>query len=160
MTALSRIIGLVIAMLTIGLGAVSGRSWGLFVNLPSLLFVLGIMLGGLLISFRPSIIFKAAGRSIGVSKPLSRDELDLHIMVFARARPLAWVGGFLGTMTGLMQMMMATGPGRSPDNIRYNLLIGGAIAILCLFYAAILAEVIITPLKHSMIARFEATSPE
>ncbi len=157
MTALSRIIGLVIAMLTIGLAAVSGRSWGLFVNLPSLLFVLGVMLGGLLISFRPSIIFKAAWRSIGISKPLSRDELDLHIMVLTRARPLAWVGGFLGTMTGLMQMMMATGVGR---NIRYNLLIGGAIAILCLFYAAILAEVIITPLKHSMIARFEATSPE
>ena len=95
---------------------------------------------------------------MGIGRPISGDELNLHITVFQRARQLTWAGGFLGMMTGFIQMMTSLGfKDNSPEYIFDCLLVGGGVAMLTLFYGVILAEVIITPLKHAMIARFRGT---
>ena len=143
MNALSRIIGFVIAVSTVVLSA---ATCGLvaFIHFPSLIFILGVMIGGLLLSFCPSVVLKAIARGFGIGKASSPEELKLDIMVFERARHLAWAGGFLASLTGFIAMMSADAASNH----------GYAIIVLNLFYAVLLAEVIITPLKHAMIARF------
>ena len=147
MNVVSRIIGVTIVGLTVGLGAFGSGEIAWFIHFPSLISVLGIVMGGLLLSFRSSAIWKAIARSVGTGQPHSQQELDLNTMVFDRGRQLAWAGGLLAALTGFIAMMWAAGSGVKVSEI------GFAVIALNLFYGVILAEVIITPLKHAMIAR-------
>ena len=142
MNALSRIVGFGILLSTVVLGAWTSAGPA-FIHFPSLIFIIGILTGGLFLSFCPSIVLRALGRGMGLAQARSPEELKLDIMIFDRARQLAWAGGFLASLIGFIAMM-------SLETIP---LAGCAIATLNLFYGVILAEVIFTPLKHAMIAR-------
>lgn len=153
MTRLSRIIGFGI-VLTIVIGGVAlGGKGAAFIHLPSAGFVLGILFGGLFLSFSPRVAFRALGRGIGSGRAASQEELRIDTMVFERARQLAWGGAAGGFMIGLMQMMLVFGAKDGVLILETVMLRGLAACTLTLFYGLVLAEVILTPLKHGMIAR-------
>ena len=153
MTVLSRIIGFgIVLTIVIGGVAIGGRG-AAFIHIPSAVVIVGIMFGGLFLSFRAGVAFRALGRGLGIGRAVSQEELTIDTMVFERGRQLVWAGSVLAFLIGLMLMMLVFGPRAGVSFPYADALRGLAICTLNLFYGLVLAEVILTPLKHGMIAR-------
>ena len=153
MTRLFQLMGVVIVFSTIALAINAMAGAAIFVDALAFVFLAGIVGGGLLVSYRPSITWKAIRGGLGIASSSSQEELDLHIDVLNQARRLAWVGGGLASTIGLVRIMW----GAAFGNVTHTqALAGGAIAVVPLFYAAILAELVFALLRHGVIARFRS----
>ena len=145
MAKVSTLAGVAIIIVVVGLGIGLTGQWGMFVHIPSAMFLAGVWVGGMLLSYRPSGILRAFRTCLcrqGVSDPV---ELAQHIALFNRAHQLAWAGGLFGTMIGLVQMLASLD---DPSRIG----VGAAVALLTTVYGVFLAELIISPLKNMLIA--------
>lgn len=148
MNVLCRLIGLNLTMLLlIGLLAMSGNT-RIYLDTPGLVFVVGLLVGGLLISFRPRQIGDAvfatlAGQS---APPVDRQERREYAAVFGRAYQLAWGAGLVGTLFGLIAMLNDLS---DPAAIGE----GMAVALLTTAYGAMLAEFVFAPLQQSILSQ-------
>jgi hypothetical protein len=146
MTFPSRIVGLAIVGSVAVLSTSGARGSGHIPDLPALFYILAIILGGLTISFGVSGVWHAIRHCAGAPMA-SQQDLSGGITILQRARQLSWAGGFLGMLTGLIDILV------NSDFSGHQLLVGGGIALTCLLYGAFIAEVIISPVKHSLLAR-------
>jgi len=145
MAKVSTLAGVAIIIVVVGLGIGLTGNWGMFVHIPSAVFLAGVWVGGMLLSYRPSSILQAFRTSVrrqALSDPV---KLARHIAVFNRAHQLAWAGGLFGTIIGLLQMLASI---EDPSSIG----VGAAVALLTTVYGIFLAEMIISPLKNMLIA--------
>ncbi len=151
---LTRLIGIVVAFGLIGFSLGYSVNAALFFHIPSAILVVGLLGGGLLMSYGPRQIFSAIDRSLSSRKgELSPEALALHLAVFVRAHQLAWAAGLLGSIIGLISMLQNLW---DPSCIG----IGIAVSLISMLYGVILAEFIINPLKHSLIARYHEAFAE
>lgn len=122
-------IGLLLYVLQSGPGGVN-----LFVHIPSMVFVLALVGGGLVASFGPARLGHALQASLRTSAPLEPTEVDSLVAVFQRGYRLSWMAGVLGFIVGFTQSMA---------NLSDPSMIGRGLAqcSLCLFYGALLAEI-------------------
>jgi hypothetical protein len=118
----------------IGLFAVSCGSLGLaFIDIPSLLLVVGVTIGGLWAGFGPRLLLEA-GRATIAPGDVDPARAAALATVFRRGYQLAWASGGLGLLTGIILMLAnlddpsRIGPGLALCML--SLLYGGAIAEL------------------------------
>lgn len=106
-------------------------------DLPSLLLVGGFLIAGLFSSFGPAQTLATLrecllARNSAVMAPLVR---ELHLAVVRRAYRLAWVGGGLGALAGVIRTLMNLS---DPSELG----VAAALGLLSVLYGALLAEVV------------------
>lgn len=148
MNVICRLIGLnLTVLLLIGL-LVMGGNTRIYLDVPGLVFVVGLLVGGLLISFRPQQIGDAVFATLaGESAPPSaRQKRRENAAVFGRAYQLAWGAGLVGTLFGLIAMLADLS---DPAAIG----VGMSVALLTTAYGAMLAEFVFAPLQQSILSQ-------
>ena len=145
MAIISRAVGLAIVLGVIGLLVVVGGERSVFINVSALVYLAGILPGGLLLSFRPLLILRALGRSLTQQEEAAPEKLAQYIAVLDRAAQLAWTGGLLLFMLGLIQTL-----GFLEDASQISVAV--AMGLVPLLYGVVLAELVFNALKHSLIA--------
>lgn len=143
----TRLVGVSIILLALLLNGIAapGFSLSAFLDWPSLVWVLGFVAGGLLMAFSPQTIWGATLSSLTGRQPVEEAELRQYLAVFGRAYQSAWGAGIAGTLWGMMIML---GNLDDPDAIGP----GMAVALMALFYGAMLAELILSPLQQSLLS--------
>jgi len=142
----SMIIGFVILVAIILYGITSGSSLLLFINFPSIIFVGGILIGGILISFGCSLPLKALKKALQKEGVKDRNELKEYVNVCTMASRLSIAAGILGTFIGFIQTLVLTD---DPKTFGPSI----AVALITVLYGALLSELVFQPLKHSFIAK-------
>lgn len=144
----SRLIGMFMLVFGIVFLASSGAGGvELFVNVPTMAMVGGIFVFGLMASFRLSLIARAFAAAMCEGKEVQIDKYPQYAAVLDRAHQLAWVGGFLTTLIGWVQLVSTL---EDPSQMEWGL----GILSLSLLYGAVLAEVFVGSLRHSLIASY------
>ncbi|QQE10774.1 MotA/TolQ/ExbB proton channel family protein [Planctomycetota bacterium] len=124
----------------------SGGHLMMFVDIPSLLIVLGISLSGILMSsglikpIRAFIITLSGKRIYDVY------EFEEYRKVMERGRNLAWSAGIIGMLVGLIAMLADLS---DPSGIGAGL----AVSLICPLYAAIIAELIFAQCDRFLVSR-------
>ncbi len=130
----SRIAGFVVivGVYTVTICVTSEGRWALW-NLPSLLFVVGMVGGGLWASFGLRPTLKALRHAMTGESPTDPEDVAMQVSVCRRGYQLAWGSGIIGTIAGSIMIL------GSLDDMRQ---IGAwaAVCLLTLLYGAILAE--------------------
>jgi len=123
-------LGLLYFVLSTGPGGVAR-----FLHIPSMIFVLAIVCGGLVSSFGPTKVRAALAASLRGTSPLETEQVQSFSDVITRGYRLAWMAGVVGFMVGLIQML---------SNLSDPSMLGVGIATcaLCPLYGALLAEVL------------------
>ena len=134
--------GLLIAAMTL-----SGRL-DAFVNMPSIIIVLGSAIAFTLAFHSWGDVTGAfsAGLGRGILAP---DQAEKYVTVMSTARLVTGASGVVGTMIGLIQMLLHL---EDPKHIGPAL----AVAFLTLLYAVILSEFVLAPLMNRIRLRAPA----
>ena len=145
---LSRLIGFfLLIFLLVLVGHMGSEGFEVFVNLPSLALVSGIFVLGMVCSFSLPLIFWALAAAVCDEQSVEADKYPQYAAVLDRAHQLAWVAGFLAAMIGTVQIVSTLS---SPD-----MMMGGIVVVLLpLLYGVLLAELLVGPLKHSLLASY------
>jgi flagellar motor component MotA len=133
---------LVLAMF--GGAILMGGNFAMFINLPSLLIVLG---GGLFVtlSFHSPTAVKNALVKGWVGATNSPDELKQYRNVLGTMRTSVVGSGILGTLIGLVQMLA-----HLDDPTKLGPAI--ALALLTLVYSVLLSELYLAPMSNGLLA--------
>lgn len=139
-------VGLAIVFGMVGLALYLSGAMRAFVDPIPLIWIAGVLVGGLWLSFGPATVLRAVGAAIVMRRNLDRDRCATYLMVFGRAYQLAWGGGLVGLLLGLIVMLA---------NLNDPSVIGPAmaVALLPVFYGALLAEFIFAPLQQAIASR-------
>jgi hypothetical protein len=140
MTTRSRIIGLAIVVLMVGWALEAGGRLAIFVDIPSALFVFGVLIGGLWACFGPGLAMQAFRRGLTGGGEAN----DLHVAVMARGYQLSWGAGLVGTLVGLVIILQNMD---DPSKIGP----GMAVGLLTVLYGAFLAEFVFGVLHQSLL---------
>ena len=127
-------IGLLIA------GMADGGPIGGFINMPSVLIVLGTAIAFTL-SFHTWSDVKDAFSAGFKSEALPPDQARKHVTVMSTARLVTGASGVVGTMIGLVQMLQSL---EDPKHVGPAM----AVAFLTLLYAVILSEFLLAPMMN------------
>ena len=139
-----RILGLVLTVVVIVMGIYNGGDLGSFIDTGSVIIVLGITIGSLLL----------AGSHIGTmfgavfSANATTEELQAAARGWSQARRYVTTAGWVGFLVGLIIMLgnlddpKALGPGI-------------ALALITIFYATVLANVVFLPLQSRLEDRVQ-----
>ncbi|MEX0654280.1 MAG: MotA/TolQ/ExbB proton channel family protein [Phycisphaeraceae bacterium] len=124
---------------------VSGSLW-LFVDPIAVIWLAGVLLGGLWMSVGPGAMGRALLAAVVGRRDIDRDTCAMHLLVFARAYQLAWGGGLIGMVMGMIIMLA---------NLDDPSIVGPGLAVLLMpvFYGALLAEAVIAPLQQAIASR-------
>ncbi len=141
-----RAIGAVLIASMVGWAAMAGGSLAIYFDVPSLIWVLGIMASGLWFSFGPGPVVGATAATLGPRRPLDRDRAGRYLRVWAVAYRFAWAAGLVGVTLSLIGMLAHLG---DPSKIGAGL----AIALLPVLYGSMLAEFVIAPMKQVLANR-------
>lgn len=139
----SGLIVLVVVMLAMML--LGGRLL-IYLDIPSLVFVLGVLIGGLLLSHGFVAPFVAIGHVITPRRAGDPDRLLASVAVLRRAGRLSWAGGVIGFLAGAVAMLSDLS---DPASIGAGL----AVAMIAPLYGAVLAELLFFPLADALITR-------
>jgi len=136
-------IGLLIAAM-----ALSGRV-DAFINMPSVFIVLGSAIAFTLAFHSWADVTGAFSAGFG-SGELAPDQAEKYVTVMSTARLVTGASGVVGTMIGLVQMLL------NLDDPKH---IGPAVAVafLTLLYAVILSEFLLAPLMNRIRLRAPAS---
>jgi len=146
MSVITRLIGLSIFVLMVFACLMLGGHLGNYIDIPSLVFVTGVLVGGMMMCFG---VDKIADAFVGAltgefAMPVPARVRLARIAVFARAYQLSWGAGLVGSVIGLIAMLSDLS---SPHAIGAGL----AVALLTTFYGAMLAEFIFAPLQQTVM---------
>ncbi len=139
---LVRVTGGVFAISLLVLAMMLGGRIGVYIDIPSLIFVLGVTFGGVWFAHGPSAVFRAMHAALSghaVDDATSRR----HDAVLATAYGLAWASGVLSLFVGFIAMLADLS---EPAAIGAGL----AVALISPFYGLILAEVVFHPLRRAL----------
>ncbi len=139
---ISGIIGLAVLVLAVGMPMAMTGDPGLFINPPSITICLGIGMGLELMTYglRACIRIKESLHVLIMNVPRHKLEPEDAAVLRSFAMHI-YVGGVLGTVIGLIQML-ATVEDLSQVGI------GIAYALITTFYAIIISEGILRPCAH------------
>ena len=144
MNLTSRLICIALAAMLVSLLLAMGPATYLL-HVPSLAWMLGLFAAGMLVSYHPMQTLCAFDAALTQSRKYTPRDYARHVAVLDGAHQLAWAAGFIVFMLGLLQAVGTLG---SPDQIGSAL----AVCVTPLFYAAILAELLINPFRNAVIA--------
>ncbi|MCG8684282.1 MAG: hypothetical protein MI892_05370 [Desulfobacterales bacterium] len=121
-----------------------GTPLSAFINIPSLLIVVGLLGGGILFSFGVIVPIKSIYCALWVNKPLNKTDLELSIQLFDYAASISIGAGIVGSMVAFIQIFMVSKNWQVLDTRT-------AIALLPIFYGCVLSYFVMKPLKYSLI---------
>jgi flagellar motor component MotA len=122
-----------------------GASFGSFIEIPSLVWIVGIVAGGLFVGFPLETVARTIRAGVFGIRETNQRKLQEYQRVLNSAYQLSWGAGIVGALFGIIIMLStlsnldAIGPGLS-------------ISLLMLLYAGILAELIINGLQQGIIS--------
>ena len=119
-----------------------------FIDPPSIIIVLGIVVGGGLASFPPSRLSMAL-RDAFSSGSIAPDQAKSSSRVFFRLSELAIGAGLTGTLVGLVMMLQAMD---DPTAIGPAM----AVALLTLLYGVLLSEIVFRSFAADILVRGES----
>jgi len=142
-----RVLGAAIVLLVLaGIVFIApGGHFSSFVDLLLMALFVGIVVGGLLIGFSPSVIVRSFRAAILGDDNSQPDVLNQYISVFRRTYQLAWAAGIVSVVIGTVITL---------TNLDDPVAIGPAfaVALLGVLYAAVFAELVIRPLEQSLMS--------
>ena len=146
MYLITRLIGLNILILMVVGTAMLGGKLGIYLDIPSLVMVIGVLIGGALMCFSLEQLVDAFGAVLagGDARPATAWQRETRIAVFARLYQLAWGGGLVGALTGLIAMLSDLS---DPESIGA----GMAVALLAPAYGALVAEFVFNPMQQAVM---------
>jgi len=151
MSPLSRLAGIGIVLAAIALVTAPAGYLGTFLDVPSALLVVGIVLGGLVASFGPRAIVRAL-RQAFEQDPLPGRDTAVSLRLAQHGYRLSWAAGVLGMLLGVVLML-------SNLSDPADLGVGAALCVLSLLYGALLAELVFSNLAQWLQAGGEAGAP-
>ncbi len=146
MVRYGRIIGVAVLVVPF-VGAISAAgelSW--FVDWPSLVMVVAVVIGGMLLAFPAGLIGGAIRQAVSPFRPAEDEAIAKYAAVLYRAAQLGWAGGLIDMFVGIVLML---------QNMDDPSMIGPgmAIGLLGLLYGVVFAELAVQPLRSGMLAR-------
>lgn len=148
----SRIAGVVLCTLFLGFAMNATAGWVRFIYVPSILLVLGLVLGGLWMDFGPRRVMAAFTASLGFGPLADQAESARHVEVLGRGSRLSWGAGVLGVIVGVIGILSDLS-----DPVQIGR--GAATALLALFYGAILGELVFPSLRRWALERSLVLEP-
>lgn len=107
----------------------------IFIDVPSFILIVGVVIGGLWITYRPGQMCRAIAIGALRSPPRDLDEVIQTQGVLRRGRQLCWATGILGTLIGVIQMLA--------DPSDWSAIGAGmAVALLTTLYGAFAGELL------------------
>ena len=143
---ITMIAGIIVVASFLFFGIISGGSIILFIDIPSLLIVGGILIGGTLISFGFAVPLKSLKEALFRGGVQSLDELKLYVNFFNLASQLSIAGGIVGTLIGNINMLAHMD---DPSLIGPSM----SVALITVLYGIVLSEFVFQPLKHALITK-------
>lgn len=146
MNLITRLIGLNILIVMLAGSAVLGGKMSIYIDYPSIIMLIGILFGGVLLCFPVSQIadaFRAAAQAEAAA-PVNDWRREQRIAVFVRLYQLAWGGGLVSGLLGLIAMLSDLS---DPASIGA----GMAASLLAPAYGALLAEFIFNPMQQMVM---------
>lgn len=143
----------------IGAGIVSATVIGVITTVPGFsirvfldpsyaLWILGVVTGGVFLSFSPFAVAQAFGDILSGRRGSDSPQLRQSVAVLRRAYQLTWVAGLTGTVLGMIIML-----GNLSDPVMLGP--GMAVQLVSLVYAALLAEGICKPMEQMLLSKVE-----
>lgn len=123
-----------------------GEKAGTFLDLGWMIWMVGILVGGLWISFGPATVLRAFRAVFSHNRELDRESCSIYLSVFVRAYQLAWGGGLAGIVIGVILMFQ-----NLDDPSRVGP--GMAMALIPVVYGLFLAEFLFAPLQQVLANR-------
>ena len=124
-----------------------GSSLAAFINLPSMLIVIGGMVCFSLAHHDAGAIRDAISNALG-NKPSPNVQKDISVL--ATLRKTTYGSGVAGTLIGLVQMLQSLD---DPKSIGPAM----AVAILTVLYSVLLVEFLIDPLTNRTLSRLDSS---
>ncbi len=146
------LIGAALLIVVLAWGAFGSGDITMFIDVNSLIWVVGIIAAGLWMCFGPKTVLMAIHCALFGSGDVSQTQLTRTIAVLGRAYQLAWAAGLSGFLLGLVIMLknmddpVAIGPGM-------------AVSLLTTIYGLILAEFIFSPLQQVQLSHSNNQAP-
>lgn len=146
MNLITRLIGLNILIVMLWGTAMLGGKAMIYVDIPSIIMVIGVLFGGVLLCFPVSQITDALRAAIEAegAAPVNDWQRQQRIAVFTRLYQLAWGGGLVAALLGLIAMLSDLSDPASIGS-------GMAVALLAPAYGALLAEFIFNPMQQMVM---------
>ncbi|MDZ7619833.1 MAG: hypothetical protein U1E05_22775 [Patescibacteria group bacterium] len=140
-----RMIGWFIVAGLVAASAISlGHDFRYFIDFPSAVFVVGIVIGGIWAAYGPGRACGAVIRALK-GRPSNAADLRVELGVLRLAHQLSWAAGIVGMLIQLVTML-----GTMDDPAAIGASIAGS--LVSVLYGAVLAEFVFNPLQHSRIA--------
>ena len=143
---ITMIAGIIIVAGFLFFGILSVGSLVLFIDIPSLLIVGGILIGGTFISYGVAVPLKSLNEALFRGGVQSLDELKLYVNFFNMASHLSIAGGVVGTLIGLVSLLAHMD---DPSFIGPSM----SVALITVLYGVALSEFVLLPLKHALITK-------
>lgn len=145
-TLISLFSGLILLVLVMLAMMLLGGRLGVYLDIPSVVLVLGILFGGLLLSHGLIAPFVAVGHVFAPRGARTPDRLLASVAVLRRAGRLSWAAGVIGFLIGGVTMLWDLS---DPSSIGAGL----GVAMVAPLYGAVLAELLFFPLADALITR-------
>lgn len=154
MPVVTRLIGVfIVGFLVIwSLASVSRGNLGMFIDIPSVILVVAITLGGVLICYPAGQVVDAFSATLKGPGSADATQRRRRVGVMALGQQVSWGAGIFGTFTGFIAML-------ADLSSLSSIGAGMAVALLCLLYAAILSEFIFSPLRQVLMNQLDTGGP-
>jgi len=134
MNPLSRFLGITLSLAVLAAAIMPFTSLGSYLDTSSILLVTGLVIGGLMASFGPRAILRSLRQALA-SSPLPGRDVANSLAIARHGYHLSWAAGGVGVIVGVVNLLSNLG---GPSEIGPGL----ALALLCLLYGALLAELV------------------
>jgi len=123
----------------------------MFIDINSMILVLGITLAGLWMCYGPTTLISTFRQTLLTNQAPTQPQLRQAVAILSSAYQLVWAAGLSGTLLGLVIMLSnmddpaALGPGM-------------AVALLTTMYGLVLGEFVINPIRQMMISQVNTST--
>ncbi len=146
MAFVSRMVGMVLVTFFVVWVTLCTGMFYVWWSFETIVAMVVMMCGGMMMSFGTRLPLQALGATIRGERIDDVATFAQYLNVFNRAHQLAWASGLLLMIVGHIAMMYSM---CDPSRIGAGVAIGS----LPIMYAALLAEFIISPMKHALVSR-------
>lgn len=143
---------LITATIAAALLFVPGTSVSAFVDIPSLVWIVGIVAGGLFVGFPVESVIQSFSSCFQKKRALNSQKLEEYLKILSNAYQLSWGAGIVGSLFGLIIMLSNV---ESPSSLGSGL----SVSLLMLLYAGILSEIVISGFQQVLISKVGSSSP-
>ncbi|MEM1446027.1 MAG: MotA/TolQ/ExbB proton channel family protein [Planctomycetota bacterium] len=124
----------------------SAGNLGIYIDIPSFIWVGAIVIGGLWVTYRPRTAIRSFAMGALRQSPRDLDDIVEVCGVLRRGRQLGWASGVLGSLLQTIAMLADLS---DPAAIGAGI----AVALLTTLYGALLAELVFAPMLHTVQQR-------